>query len=214
MRVPASGVILLAAVAVAVAAPLGGCNKPTSDNIQLWKTTEKGPEKLHEALADQSRRPQAARRGGGGDGRHRARGRGGHRARRAARPTTGRRSPRRWCPGTRRGWRRRARRRRDGQCARAIGTALFSLRQMLPAQGEDRKRIDAALAGGAGGGVQGRQGAAGAALARQDVDRRSGRDVQRAAGARAAARTRPTRRRPSCWPRWATRRPASGVPRR
>jgi HEAT repeat protein len=28
------------------------CNKPSSDNIQLWKTTEKGPEKLREALAD------------------------------------------------------------------------------------------------------------------------------------------------------------------
>jgi hypothetical protein len=49
MRVPASSVILLAAVCVA---PLGGCNKPTSDSIQLWKTTEKGPEKLRDALAD------------------------------------------------------------------------------------------------------------------------------------------------------------------
>ncbi|HWJ55105.1 MAG TPA: hypothetical protein VNR90_02790 [Vicinamibacterales bacterium] len=50
MRVPATGVILLAAVFLA---PLG-CNKPTSDSIQLWKTTEKGPEKLHEALASHS----------------------------------------------------------------------------------------------------------------------------------------------------------------
>jgi HEAT repeat protein len=49
MRVPASGVILLAAVSVAL---LGGCNKPTSDSIQLWKTTEKGPARLHDALAD------------------------------------------------------------------------------------------------------------------------------------------------------------------
>jgi hypothetical protein len=35
--------------------PLGlapACNKPSSDNIALWKTTEKGPEHLHEALAD------------------------------------------------------------------------------------------------------------------------------------------------------------------
>src|SRR5262245_17492488 len=51
MRVPASSVILLAAV-------LGGCNKPTSDSIQLWKTTEKGPEKLHDALASHSVPPK------------------------------------------------------------------------------------------------------------------------------------------------------------
>jgi hypothetical protein len=29
-----------------------GCSRVTSENIALWKTTEKGPEKLHEALAD------------------------------------------------------------------------------------------------------------------------------------------------------------------
>jgi HEAT repeat protein len=29
-----------------------GCTKATSDNIQVWKTTQKGPERLHEALAD------------------------------------------------------------------------------------------------------------------------------------------------------------------
>src|SRR5690349_10913637 len=51
MRVPATGVILLAAV---LGGPLVGCNKPTSDSIQLWKTTEKGPERLHNALADHS----------------------------------------------------------------------------------------------------------------------------------------------------------------
>jgi HEAT repeat protein len=51
MRVPATGVILLAAV---LGGPLLGCNKPTSDSIQLWKTTEKGPERLHDALADHS----------------------------------------------------------------------------------------------------------------------------------------------------------------
>src|SRR5436190_15199877 len=49
MRVRASGVLLLAAGAVSL---LGACNKPTSDSIQLWKTTEKGPERLHDALAD------------------------------------------------------------------------------------------------------------------------------------------------------------------
>ncbi|HXU05060.1 MAG TPA: hypothetical protein VN903_29065 [Polyangia bacterium] len=51
MRVPAVGAIRLAAVCVVLA---GGCNKPTSDSIQLWKTTEKGPERLHDALADHS----------------------------------------------------------------------------------------------------------------------------------------------------------------
>jgi len=51
MRLPATGVVLIAAVLVV---PFGGCNKPTADSIQLWKTTEKGPEKLHEALADHS----------------------------------------------------------------------------------------------------------------------------------------------------------------
>jgi HEAT repeat protein len=34
------------------------CNKPSSDNIQLWKTTEKGPEKLREALADHGVEPR------------------------------------------------------------------------------------------------------------------------------------------------------------
>jgi len=53
MRVPANGAIPLAAVAaVAAGAFFGGCNKHTSDSIQLWKTTEKGPERLHDALAD------------------------------------------------------------------------------------------------------------------------------------------------------------------
>ena len=35
-----------------------GCNKPSSDNIQLWKTTEKGPERLHETLADHGTPPR------------------------------------------------------------------------------------------------------------------------------------------------------------
>src|SRR5215467_3320247 len=55
MRVPASGAVLLAAVAVAQGS---GCSKPTSDSIQLWKTTEKGPERLHDALADHSVPPK------------------------------------------------------------------------------------------------------------------------------------------------------------
>lgn len=34
------------------AAPFAGCEKPTAENIQVWKTTEKGPGKLSEALRD------------------------------------------------------------------------------------------------------------------------------------------------------------------
>src|SRR5579862_4835433 len=45
----------LAALLVALA---GACNKPSSDNIQLWKTTEKGPERLHDALADHGVEPR------------------------------------------------------------------------------------------------------------------------------------------------------------
>ncbi|MES1165380.1 MAG: hypothetical protein ABUR63_06480 [Verrucomicrobiota bacterium] len=37
---------------------LVACSKPTSDNIQLWKTTEKGPTKLADALADRSTEPK------------------------------------------------------------------------------------------------------------------------------------------------------------
>ncbi len=44
-------VVLLAAVA-------GACAKPSSDNIQLWKTTQKGPERLHDALADSTVAPR------------------------------------------------------------------------------------------------------------------------------------------------------------
>jgi hypothetical protein len=55
MRHPFSASASVAGVAL-LALGLGGlglaCNKPSSDNIQLWKTTEKGPERLHEALAD------------------------------------------------------------------------------------------------------------------------------------------------------------------
>ena len=35
-----------------------GCNRPTSENIQLWKTTQKGPERLHDALADHGVAPR------------------------------------------------------------------------------------------------------------------------------------------------------------
>src|SRR5689334_23237193 len=41
------------AIALLVAtAALAACTKVTSDNIQLWKTTQKGPERLNEALND------------------------------------------------------------------------------------------------------------------------------------------------------------------
>jgi hypothetical protein len=34
------------------------CGKPTSDSIQVWKTTEKGPGRLHDAVADHSVPPR------------------------------------------------------------------------------------------------------------------------------------------------------------
>src|SRR3954463_11207257 len=49
------GVFRAAMLAVLV---LGACNKPTSDNIQLWKTTEKGPQRLKDALADHGVAPR------------------------------------------------------------------------------------------------------------------------------------------------------------
>jgi len=35
-----------------------GCEKPSSENIQLWKTTQKGPDKIREALVDPSVAPR------------------------------------------------------------------------------------------------------------------------------------------------------------
>jgi hypothetical protein len=46
----------LALLAAGLAA--AGCAKATSDNIQLWKTTQKGPERLHEALIDHGVAPR------------------------------------------------------------------------------------------------------------------------------------------------------------
>jgi HEAT repeat protein len=37
---------------------VSACDKPSSDNIQLWKTTQKGPERLREALADHGVSPR------------------------------------------------------------------------------------------------------------------------------------------------------------
>jgi hypothetical protein len=42
----------------AVCGSSGGCGKPTSDDIQLWKTTEKGPAKLVAALGDHATDPR------------------------------------------------------------------------------------------------------------------------------------------------------------
>jgi len=47
--------VIACAAALAAAA---GCSKPSAENIQLWKTTEKGPEKLKDALGDRSLAPQ------------------------------------------------------------------------------------------------------------------------------------------------------------
>src|SRR5258708_11636066 len=57
---PASARTLGAAGLVALLVPLAAsaCNKPSSDNIQLWKTTEKGPERLRETLADHGTPPR------------------------------------------------------------------------------------------------------------------------------------------------------------
>src|SRR6185369_1336617 len=48
---------LLPTLAVALALVLG-CNKASSDNIQLWKTTQKGPDRLRETLADHGTPPR------------------------------------------------------------------------------------------------------------------------------------------------------------
>jgi hypothetical protein len=47
---------LLLSVAALAGAP--ACTKATSDNIQLWKTTQKGPERLHETVTDPAVAPR------------------------------------------------------------------------------------------------------------------------------------------------------------
>jgi len=49
-----SGLLLTVGLAVTAAA----CAKPSSENIQLWKTTQKGPERLHDALAESTVAPR------------------------------------------------------------------------------------------------------------------------------------------------------------
>src|SRR3954469_7574043 len=49
---------VILAVAIGFAATAPACAKPSSENIQLWKTTQKGPERLHDALADRTVAPR------------------------------------------------------------------------------------------------------------------------------------------------------------
>jgi HEAT repeat protein len=51
LSVPARAASLCLSLVLAMGAA-SGCNKASSDNIQLWKTTEHGPERLRETLAD------------------------------------------------------------------------------------------------------------------------------------------------------------------
>src|SRR5580698_10631246 len=44
--------------ALAALSSLACTNRPSSENIALWKTTEKGPERLHDALADHGVAPK------------------------------------------------------------------------------------------------------------------------------------------------------------
>jgi HEAT repeat protein len=56
---PSASALCASALALCASAfGLQACNKPSSDNIQLWKTTEKGPERLHDALADHGTPPR------------------------------------------------------------------------------------------------------------------------------------------------------------
>jgi hypothetical protein len=48
----------LASALLVALASFGGCNKASSDNIQLWKTTEKGPDRLRETLTDHGTPPR------------------------------------------------------------------------------------------------------------------------------------------------------------
>ena len=41
-----------------IVAMAAACAKPSSENIQLWKTTQKGPERLHDAVADSTVAPR------------------------------------------------------------------------------------------------------------------------------------------------------------
>ncbi len=55
MKLRGSVVLSVALVLAPIAA---GCSRPSSDNIQLWKTTQKGPERLHETLVNRGVAPR------------------------------------------------------------------------------------------------------------------------------------------------------------
>src|ERR1051325_6240113 len=54
---PVAAVGLAFALALGLGAGTSGCEKATADNIELWKTTEKGPSKLVAAVGDRSLDP-------------------------------------------------------------------------------------------------------------------------------------------------------------
>jgi hypothetical protein len=54
----ATGIALGTALCAAFGLASAGCNRPSSENIQLWKTTQKGPERLHDTLADHGVEPR------------------------------------------------------------------------------------------------------------------------------------------------------------
>ena len=179
---------------------LAGCNKPSSDNIQLWKTTEKGPERLHETLADHRTPPRLRAEAavalvdiGRADEVDTTSA--------AAGPTIAPRSRRQLEPLYEVAM-------KDPSPDKALSArdALYSLRQFVTP--DDQKRIDAALLPALEAESAGGPPAAGPSLDRQDADRhRLGRG--RDAGARAGrARRRPFARRPTCSARSATRRRA------
>ena len=148
---------------------LGCSSRASSENIALWKTTEKGPERLHDALADHSVAPKLRAEaavalvdlgrsnevdtilsGASADDRAEIT--------KTLEPAyeVAMKDP-------------------APEKALAYRDALFSLR--LVAVPEDQKRIDAALLPVLAGADRGGQGAAGGALAREDADRHRSRLV-------------------------------------
>ena len=50
--------VAAATLAFGLGAGLAGCDKPSSENIQMWKTTQKGPDRLRDTLADHAVEPR------------------------------------------------------------------------------------------------------------------------------------------------------------
>src|SRR5204862_7234821 len=57
-RAPRAAACALALLFGGLTGPMLGCDKPTSESIALWKTTEKGPAKLTAAVGDRSVDPK------------------------------------------------------------------------------------------------------------------------------------------------------------